>query len=58
MTQAIADFDIPSDFKIPICRVRSVTVVYIASRITSMLIDAATPTTTFMNTFSAGTPDA
>jgi len=38
MTQPIPAFDIPIDFRIPICRVRSVTVVYIASRITSMLI--------------------
>ena len=53
---AIAVFDIPSDLRIPICRVRSVTVVYIASSITSKLIAAATPTTTLINTFNAGTP--
>jgi hypothetical protein len=35
-----------------------VTVVYIASRITSILIAAATPTTTLMKTFNAGTPVA
>jgi hypothetical protein len=37
--------------------VRSVTVVYMASRITSMLIVVATPTTTFRKTFRAGTLD-
>src|SRR6185295_14813313 len=58
ITHAIDVLDMPSDLRMPICLVRSVTVVYIASRITRILIDAATPTTTLRNTFNAGTPDA
>ena len=58
LAESIAVFDMPSAFKIPICRVRSVTVVYIASSMTSMLIAAATPTTTLMKMFRAGTPEA
>ncbi len=55
MTQAIDAFDMPSDFRMPIWRVRSVTVVYIASRITSMLMVAETPITTLRKISSAGT---
>ena len=58
MTHATPAFDMPSDFRTPIWRVRSVTVVYMASRMTSMLMTAATPTTTLMKTFKAGVPEA
>ena len=47
---AIAGFDIPRALSIPICLVRSVTAVYIASSITRMLIANATETTIFVNT--------
>ncbi len=58
MTHATPAFDIPSDLSTPIWRVRSVTVVYMASRMTSMLMAAATPTTTLMKTSKAGTLEA
>ena len=54
MTEMIYVFDAPSDFKIPISRVRSVMVVYIERKMTRKPIPTASPIITEINTFSAG----
>ena len=54
MAAIIYPFEAPSDFKIPISRVRSVMVVYIDRKMTRNPIPTATAIMAVTNAFSAG----